>query len=563
MQQDLDTKKEAAPLATEATSVNSSSANSVTQEQAKSQVPQGKTKNVTRRKNNKRMLYPTSRTRTIAIKFYAEQMPISLNYVIQQIRAFDKTLVEILMEMHNRDLTEDTDLWLPAVEKIHFHLIARCKGNYRLYVRDFMRKLGIIFRQDLDKQLWENKGVETVGDFTNYAMYLTHETPESLSNGGKFEYDLETCYENGFKPMTCEADLQEMDGFLVSNLSLEEIKQIREGYTRLDTSGHKLTYSDLVELDKALFELGYNYGNLENFINAQPWEMRSNAKRKTLEESYYRGIDARVTEDRLARKQIGRICVFIQGDTGTGKSYAALHSFEGKKVLAIEGGGTGKFDDLRAYTEAMVINDDTLPNCLNMADDYPCKAYKRCKGNQVWTGKYLIVTSNKTFTDWLKDCGITHDKHITAMQERFFICHMENVSGKNYMRCDDYPKRGDVQKVQSLINNFAEFQKKFNAICSDYVPAKEDVLDLSVLNAGVPDIALLQMQYREWRNRMNDLAFEDIQKPPFSTENLPTAYKICDFETWLEHYKKHDTEYLNTVYFTCGVTVYHGEVEAV
>lgn len=561
MQQDLDAKKEVAPTATEATSSNHLTAVTIPQEQEKSQAPQGKTDVKKKRKSNRRMLYPQSRSRTLAIKCYGEQLALSLNYTINQIRALDKTQVQVIMAMHNCDLVEDTDLWLPAIEKIHFHIIARGVNGYRMYVADFMRTLGIVFRHDLDKQLWENRGVETVGDFTDYTVYLTHETPESMANGGKFEYDLKTCYENGFKPMTCEADLRAMEGFIVSNLSLEEIEQIREGYTRLDTSKHKLTYTDLVELDKSLFELGYNYGNLENFINSQPWEMRSNAKRKTLEESYYRGIDARVTEDRTTRKQIGRVCVFIRGDSGTGKSYASLHAFEGKKVLAIEGGGTGKFDDLRAYTEVMVVNDDTLPNCLNMADDYPCKAYKRGRGNQVWTGKYLVVTSNKTFVEWLSDCGITHEKHITAMKERFFLCHMENVSGKNYMRCDDYPRRGDVKKVQALINDFAEFQKKFNAICSTYVPAEKDVLDLSVLNEDLPDKADLQVKYREWVDKMQDWAFEDVQKPPFVTEHLKTSYGLFDFETWLKYYKNNDTERLNTVYFTCGVTVYHGEGE--
>lgn len=530
-----DTKKEVAPMAAETTSSNSSTTVILAQGAGKSQAGQTVPK---KKKRSSRMLFPNSRTRTIAVKIYDEQMPFGIAYVISQIRKVDKTKIQIIFQMHNQDISEDTDLWLPSVEKRHYHLIGRGVGDFRFYVNSLLTSLGIVYRPGLDTMLWENRGVETVGDFTDYAVYLTHETPESMSNGGKFEYDLKTCFDNGFKTITSEADLNAMCGMCVSNLSYEELTQIREGYTRLDTSGHKLTYSDFVAMDKELFQLGYDFGNLDAWIDSQPWELRSNSKRKTLEESYFRGIEARVRDDRQYRRTVGRVCVFIQGDTGTGKSYAALHSFPGKCVLAVEGGGTGKFDDLRPYTDVIVINDDVLPNALNMADDYPCKAYKRVHNNQVWAGKYLIVTSNKNFVDWLADCGIHNHKHIEAMKERFFICHMERIAGRNYMRCDSIPSRGDVSKVQTILNRFTDFQKAYNSICSSYIPATEESLDMSALNAGVPDGKSIERAYNDWIHSCSTWCIEHGKNVVIGTPS---------FDDFTEHFLNDDEEWLSTI----------------
>lgn len=44
---------------------------------------------------------------------------------------------------------------------------------------------------------------------------------------------------------------------LVSNLTIEEIKKIRDGYLRVSESTKKLTTSDLIALDDTAYKLGY------------------------------------------------------------------------------------------------------------------------------------------------------------------------------------------------------------------------------------------------------------------------------------------------------------------
>ncbi len=71
----------------------------------------------------------------------------------------------------------------------------------------------------------------------------------------------------------------------------------------------------------------------------------------------------------------------------------------------------------------------------------------------------------------------------------------------------------------------------------------------------------LEKKYNDWVSKVQDWAFEDIQKPPFTTEKLETTFGVYDFDTWLKYYKENDVEKLNTVYFTNGITVFHGDEE--
>ena len=137
-----------------------------------------------------------------------------------------------------------------------------------------------------------------------------------------------------------------------------------------------------------LFALGFN---------ELPFKIRSNAKMKTVKESYQRGVDRRIAENR----EVLRVCIFIKGEPNTGKTYTSLAALAGKRIYKIDGGGSGKFDNLRPDREAIVISDEVCPNLLNMADNYICKAYRRQNNNPAWAGNYFVVTSNLSFDDWV------------------------------------------------------------------------------------------------------------------------------------------------------------------
>ena len=412
-----------------------------------------------------------------------EQLPFGLWGLADRVRKFPKENAQIQVYCHNRDFAESSPLFVPSVEKPHFHIlimgVRAGKKDYKFVVNKMMAALGIRFRPGLDDELWANRGCETIADYTGYTVYMTHETKEALENGRKFTYDLEKMYENGLQPLTLSW-IAQAEGILVSNMSLDEIRQLRAGYVRVGES--RLSMNELAKLDSDLFNLGYNFGNLDEFINGLPFIVRSHSKRKTLEESYFRGLSERLRIDKDTNNGLGRICIFIKGTGGSGKTYSALNALDGKVVLKIEGGHTGKFDDLRPYTEAILVSDDTLPNALVMCDDYPCKAYKRGKNNQVWAGKYVVVTSNLEFDEWLEECGFKQQSHFDAMLSRFFICHMERKNDKWALVCDEVMTRGTRERRQNAIDEFCKFQKKFNAVCNTFIPASDNELSYAELN---------------------------------------------------------------------------------
>ena len=160
---------------------------------------------------------------------------------------------------------------------------------------------------------------------------------------------------------------------------------------------------------------------------------------------------------------------------------------DGKRVLSVGGGGTGKFDRLRPDHDAIVIDDDVCPNLLNMTDNYICRAYKRNSNNPAWAGRYFIVTSNLPFADWLDSCGLrvktlsgNLTPHYTAMLSRFFVCVLQSRQGINHLALCSPSTRGSEQEQLERAEMFAEFAERFNSIIASYTPATDGdhILDL-------------------------------------------------------------------------------------
>ncbi len=510
--------------------------------QAPARTGTGKTQNKGTKKHNARMLKPGARTRTIAAKFYEEQLPLGVDYLVDKVRHLDPKECRVIIMLHNQDENADGDLWVPSFEKWHIHMIMEGADTgtkskkKQFFTNNFLKSLGIVFRPKIDDDLWRNRGVETVGNFSGYALYLTHETEDAKQNGLKFEYDLETAWHNGFITPKDSTFLKTCEGFMVSNLTLDEVKEIRDGYTRLNL--HKrVTFEDLEGLDNVLFELGKEYGDIEKFIDELPFSVRSHCKMKTLRESYDRGLTRRMEEDLTNNRNLERLCVFIQGKSGVGKTYSALKALSDKRVLTVGGQKTGKFDNLKPATQAIIIDDDILPNALQMSDDYPCRAYRRNSNNPVWCGDYLIVTSNLTFAEWLKQCGFTKDEHFTAMTNRFFVCEVVETFGKNYLYCRQIVKRGDAKKVQSLCEKFGDFQKKYNDCLVSYIPACNETVDVSCVNEDVPNFDKLKTEYQSW----NDILLSHIP------QEVGVSLLLPDIETWFNN--RDNEEFLHTVHY--------------
>jgi len=431
-----------------------------------------------------RVLPPDAKTYSIAVKCYDEQLKYGWDYTKSVIKRLDGFVspnntflddLQIFAIKHNRDVKlNENDMWLPSCEKPHYHIIMRCKDKkHRYRVLLILTALGIEFRKGVDDELWLNRGVETVGNFSAYATYLTHETEDAIRDG---------------------KELYSIDE-VVSNLTTDEYLRVRDGYVRVSDACHKITPADLVELDQTAYKLGYDLGDYGQWYSAQPFNVRSHPKMKTVQESYRRGIEAKIAE----HMEIVRLCVFIQGKPDTGKTYASMGALSGKRIYPVKSNDTGKFDRLRADHEAIVLDDTTCGNILNITDNYACHVYKRNKDNPVWAGQYFIVTSNDTFEEWLMKSKLvgrpptseawrgTSDEHYLllhsdvykAARSRFFLCHIKEENGVNRLYCDDVSKRGSDEDQLKRCKMFVDFKKEFNKIMATYTPKVSKVVDYS------------------------------------------------------------------------------------
>ena len=204
--------------------------------------------------------------------------------------------------------------------------------------------------------------------------------------------------------------------------------------------------------------------------------VRSNAKMKQIKESYLYGIQKKSEEN----GEIIRTCIFIKGEPNTGKTYAAVHALDGKKILKVGGGGTGKFDKLKTTTDAIIIDDDVCPNLLNMSDNYICQAYRRGSNNPYWCGDYLIVTSNYDFDEWLKKCNIS-SSHTESVRSRFYVCSVDLIKDTKKLYCESVCTRGTPAEQNLRKNKYIEFRDNFERIINGYTPIVNEV-DYSDIN---------------------------------------------------------------------------------
>lgn len=432
-------------------------------------------------KKHCKILSIDDKVHSMALKFYDEQLVHGWAYTCDMIRATDPKDFQVIAICHDRDLYASDDLfWLPAFEKRHYHVIMRCMDrNKRIRVKQVLRQLGIWYRPVVDAELWKNHGVETVEKFSGYATYLTHETEDAIRDG---------------------KELYKLDE-LVSNLTCEQIQEVRQGYQLVSQDNEKMTTAKWIELDASAYKLGREFGDFDAWYNTLPFTARSGAKIKTIRESYDRGVRDSVDED----PKVLRTCIFIQGAPNKGKTYAVKVAvgLPGRLILCVEGGGSGKFDKLQAYMQAIVISDDVCPNLLNLADDYKCQAYRRNNNNPYWTGKYFIVTSNLSFAEWLSSCGIkVHKKkqgslgwtddeseysdHYKAMETRFFVCHLAENNGKSRLALDSPATRGTFEEQKERLERFMQFQQKFNETIAGYEPGPALDYDPYIDPASLP-----------------------------------------------------------------------------
>ena len=478
-----------------------------------------KTSSVNYMKNKKKkksvLLHRRSNVRKIIVKCYDEQLPEGWEVVKKRIQNTDTAVYWIFAIKHDMDEIGD-DFWKPSKDKPHYHFLVIVKfkkednTTAQFHLDRILKDIGIVFRPGDDDELLANhnghSAIEICKDITTSLMYLTHETDKALDEG-KFQYDREQ---------------------VVSNLSLEETNHLRQGYISLGGL-RKPTDAHMAELDKKAFEIGYKLEDFAAWYNTLSFMERNSTKMRTVRESYHRGQDFRLEE----KQEMVRLCIFIQGEKNIGKTYAAKQALRNHNPLSVGGGGTGKFDSLSPRNGAIIIDDDKCPNLLNMSDNYICRAYKRGKDNPVWCGRYLVVTSNVSFSEWLNDCGIPSGirefsngeryNAQDAIETRFYICKVaeESFDGNTVkiLKVLTPSKRGKVKEQKERLEMFKAFQEEYEKSINDYNPEKE-VMDYNPVdkhNIRIPNWTLIQF-YQEIAEEYGK-DFEELTKDKDLTYN--------------------------------------------
>lgn len=290
-----------------------------------------------------RPLKLTSSSRTLASKFYDDQLPGGEDAFINAVKNSASSERQIIAIKHNK-----------SKNKEHWHLIERIMDDSdNIYVNTALHDLGIYYRKDTDDELIKNRGLETVGRFENYAAYLLHITEEAKAEN-KPEYTVED---------------------MVSNLPIDEIKKIIAGCA---SKKHRMTKNDYIQL---AHEAGEALVSFEDFINGIDSKDMTATLRKTLFKEFAYSADNKIKKG----IRIPRLPVAIIIDESISRDrvvYSAQKALAGKKWETL-------------FNNASYIYSDAIVS-TNYNEFYCGYSVKRNKNEEemsysIWAGHYYIA----------------------------------------------------------------------------------------------------------------------------------------------------------------------------
>lgn len=352
-----------------------------------------------------------SNVKTLSLKFYAEQIGLEPDATSEQIRNYFEPVRDTFKEkfpeddlcifIHDKDSNKD-DVWEPSIEKLHVHVIWRTHGK-PAHVSTVLNRVNVHFRKGLDDNLIINHGIETINNFKDMVEYLPHKTSQARKDG-KHEYEWSE---------------------MITTYSMDELLAFDNSY--VPTAKLDAAQVLMDESYKAGFER-IGWMNLRKKYKNDPVTYDKLITKKMFRARYNDGVDDYVSDHHF----IPRAAIFIQGSKNVGKSYAVDTFFqnchrddEGSPFYTFtlkSGQGTGKFDELDASYDAMVVDDCYVPTLLSLADTAPAKLYRRNSDNQYFVGEWLVILSNKDLFTYCKEvCHIGEGgEDISAILSRFY-----------------------------------------------------------------------------------------------------------------------------------------------
>lgn len=419
-----------------------------------------------------------SNVKTCAIKCYDEQLGISWSEFKERVAQINKDEWEINAIAHDADYLKN-DIHNPDKEKVHYHILIRRKDNTARELKQYLSLLGINFRPGEDDGLFKQDGVTTVGSWAKYSLYLIHETEQAIKDGKK-PYRVED---------------------MVSTLSYDELIKLLGG-EKHRVNGIKMTNELGDEIAKEAYKVGKNLKDFEVWFDELPYNVRiRNADVKEWKRMYNRGMEETLTDPN--KTAINKLCIFISGPANVGKSYASRYALGNKKILDVSGQKTGKFDSLNSSIDAIMIDDDTSSNLLQLCDNRICKLYRRNSDNRLFCGDTVVVTSNLTFFQWYCKCNnivretekdLRPEEKDTyyATKSRFYICEIK----EGHCDTDDYYKgrhvlwmsspstRGTEKDQLERREKFIDFYNRFNECMQSYIK-NSSLVDYSDINLAL------------------------------------------------------------------------------
>lgn len=331
----------------------------------------------------------------------------------------------IMLIKHDRDYHKN-DIWNPELEKPHYHIAARtmpCPGQRirQIQLSNWLENIICIrFRQGIDDNLMKRAGVDVCRNYNDCCQYLLHNTEASI-NDGKSPYHKDE---------------------LVTNMTSEFRDQLLLGMHRIDAGLSKLSIADWERLERSLYDYGLTGGKFKDWFKTQSFSIRSSMisgreKAKVCYQAYYDGIMEYTSKHKL---NFVRHAIYIEGSYAAGKSVTsrlALNALGRSDDDIFEvGKGTAKFD---AYDEqsVMICDDRGLSDIRKVCESSVTRLYKRGRGEALWRGDIVIITSNIDFREFCIQYTLgCKDVAFNSLSESDKESVLATESRFSYFRCD-------------------------------------------------------------------------------------------------------------------------------
>lgn len=374
-----------------------------------------------------RPLKLTSSSRTLAAKFYDDQLPSGEDAFIDAVKNSASNERQIIAIKHNK-----------SESKEHWHLIERVTddSNDIIYANTALHDLGIYYRKGTDDELIKNRGLETVGKFENYAAYLLHITEEAKAEN-KPEYNVED---------------------IVSNLPLDEVKKIIAGCA---SKKHRMTKNDYII--KA-HEAGEALVSFDDYIETIDSRDMTIALKKTLFKEYAYSADQKINNG----IRIPRLCVVINIDESIS---ADRVEYSAKKALEGKSWETKHNNTAYVYSDAVVSTKNI--------EFYSGDTVKRSKNEKqmsysIWAGHYYIYICQRNIRFIEKD-GLFAPADM-------IICSLKD--GKLFMEASPDIEEDIIEEIEAKYCEFRdEFNKAYDGFdAADVKTVRKSKLDIGKLN---------------------------------------------------------------------------------